>query len=273
MFALGVLSLILIRWNERIGMFFCYSMIATGMIVPGLNTYLYSYSPALLVPQFRSYEAQIKYFRAMYFPTYCHFTPFFIGIVVGYWRQSGKLDLKDVVKRRILAVSFYWLFLIMAFLPGLWNSFGMPLEPVMATLYSLLHRFLWTIGLLGAILMAQEFKIFFLPTTARHKDHGNRVQQVEGVEHCETDLNSISNNNVYDVTVSAKESVAPVIRALQMAMVAFKCAARLCFSLYLTHSIFIRYNWFTSRSLFTFSEQANVSNIYMSVTHNCQHNA
>ena len=105
LFALGVLSLLLIRWNERLGLAVCYLLIAIGMLVPGLKTLLYSYSPALLVHQFRSYDAQIQYFREMYFPTYCHFTPFFIGVVVGHWMQSGRLDLTQVGKRRLLTFS------------------------------------------------------------------------------------------------------------------------------------------------------------------------
>jgi hypothetical protein len=168
-------------------------------------------------------------------------------------------------KRRVMALFLWTWIVLIFFMPAYWNTFGMPLEPVMATLYSSLHRFMFSIGLLASILIAREVKLFFLPSSSPDKEISVKQDTEEENERETADLNRniIENNKtVQHVTLVDAEQVqrdAPMRQALQMAMAAFKCAARLCFSLYLTHSIFIRYNWFTSRSLFTFSEQARVS--------------
>src|SRR5205814_9055725 len=83
LFVMGVFALALLQLHQKLGVLFCSLMILAGMIIPGIKTWVYGFSPAALIRD-HFFENANAFFNTMYFPTHCHFTPFFLGILIGY---------------------------------------------------------------------------------------------------------------------------------------------------------------------------------------------
>jgi hypothetical protein len=214
----------------------------TGMAIPAIKSYAFGYDPAFLVSQ-TSITPFIEFASNMYFPTYCHLTPYFIGLLVAYLMETKQVALEDVKGYRKTALLFYFGFVGVFYFPGVWNSFQVPVTPFVAGLYSLLHRLIFTLGFLSFVFHSKDLYLWYL-----------RLFERKQVKNIATD----ANDNQLEVDQVVKQKTI-ISQAIRLSRLSFKTFSKLYFSLYLVHSIFVRYDWFTSRSLITFKVYPNVS--------------
>lgn len=128
----------------------------------------------------------------------------------------------------------------MLFAPSYWNYFKFELEPISTSIYSALHRVLWTPGFLASIMFSKDIydRLF------KSKENGQRSER--------------SNNNQADnQIVQSPVYISPQFH--QLLNIVFKSVGKLYFSLYLVHSALIRYDWFNSRELRSFTVFSAVS--------------
>lgn len=125
------------------------------------------------------------------------------------------------------------------FFPAYWNYFKFELEPISTSIYSALHRVLWTPGFLASIMFTKDI-------------YGMIFKK-------QTHVSESSNNNQTDDgrVRTSKLMMSPQIG--QLMNIAFKCIGKLHFALYLIHSAFIRFDWYTSREMRSFHPFSNVS--------------
>lgn len=247
LFILGVISLIALKMSDTCGKILCFLMILIGMVIPGYKSYFWGYDPAFLATHTTT-ESLSNFTSSMYFPTYCHFTPFFMGLLAAYCVQTNQVSIDQLKKYRKTCAIFYLGFLVVGHFPAVWNTLHIPVDHVTAGLYSLLHRFVYTLGLMSLTLFSGDFYIWTLKLVERQMSWNHRSS------------NNKENNNSTDATVSGTEKKVSVFaHTMKMSRYAYRCSVKLNFSLYLVHSIFIRFDWFTSRSLFTFTVIPNVS--------------
>lgn len=293
LFALGIVAIVLLQSYPYLGKLYCILMILTGMVVPAVKS-LYGQAPATTIHQ-PTFDQINTFVREMYFPAYCHLTPFFIGLVTCVAIQKGHLDLNLARRHKVILYLFHLAFVFTLYFPAYWNSFGHPIEPVSSAIYSFIHRLIFTLGLLSSIglgFMFKEWVLSFSKRTGVEKNDVNKVNHINN--NTDGDCN-INNNNDDDEDESDKsnlknkshdlsgkkvngsgkkksllhvspvpneENVAVTLKTSSATMknlrVIFKCMSQLYFSLYLTHSIFIRYHFFSSRSMFIFDPHWNV---------------
>lgn len=130
-------------------------MILAGMVLPGIKAFFFGHPPAFVMG-FKSIDDATRYMSEMYFPTYCHSSPYFIGILVGYYVKTGVLTMTITRTKRVLGTVFYLCMVCLFYAPAYYNYFQFPVEPVSATIYSVFHRTVWTLGFLSAIMFTKE---------------------------------------------------------------------------------------------------------------------
>lgn len=67
-------------------------MVLVGMAIPGIRAW--NGQMPTFVYGFESLENATDYMSEMYFPTYAHASPYFIGILVAYYLKTGLITMK-----------------------------------------------------------------------------------------------------------------------------------------------------------------------------------
>src|SRR5687767_6077754 len=75
-----------VRSFQKTTCFNCSQFIALLIIIRG--------HPPTFILGFQSVNKMTEYMSEMYFPTYAHLSPYFIGILVGYYFKTGALTLR-----------------------------------------------------------------------------------------------------------------------------------------------------------------------------------
>lgn len=247
LFVLGVIALVVLNLHDKLGKFLCFVLMLTGMVIPAYKSYFLGSDPAFLASH-GTFNPVLEYLTDMYLPMYCHLTPFFIGLLVAYMLDNNQMLLQNVKKNCKTAFLFYCGFWSVFYFPGIWNSFAFPVDPVTAGLYSLLHRFIWTLGFLSVVLFSKDLYFWFVGLFEKRKKTSTRMK--------DDNDNQVPNQVDFN---EKKDKTSILGKAIAFSRLSFKTASKLYFSLYLVHSIFIRYDWFTARSPQTFNVFSNVS--------------
>lgn len=268
LFILAIVALILMQAYPFWGKVYCLCMTLIGMILPAVKAYN-GHIPAATIHR-RSFDDINMFIREMYFPAYCHLTPFFIGLLTSISIQEGQLNLDLARKYKKTLLLLFSGLIFSVYFPAYWNTFKYPLEPITSALYSLLHRLIFTLGLLSSIAIGLLLKdwIVSISKNLSHKYTVNVNNNISNTSDIKYSVRSINNNNnrnmIHDKDEETKKSQ-PNVTSLENSSIAmknmrivFKCTSQLYFSLYLTHSNFIRYHFFTSRSMFIFDTQCNI---------------
>ena len=261
LFLLAIVALILLQAYPIWGKVYCLSMTLIGMILPAVKAYN-GHIPAATIHR-RSFDDINMFIREMYFPAYCHLTPFFIGLISSIAIQEGQLNLDLARKcKKTLALLFSG-FIVSVYFPAYWNTFKQPLEPITSAVYSLLHRLIFTLGLLSAIAIGLLLKEWIV-SLSKNLSRKHTVNVNNNISNASDTHYSLQNNtNIMQCEDEEKKkrnfaSLKSSSIAMKNMRIVFKCTSQLYFSLYLTHSIFIRYHFFTSRTMFIFDTQCNI---------------
>jgi len=247
LFVLGILTLSIMKLHEKLGILLGFIFILIGMVVPGYQAFFYGYDPAILATH-TDPSVGATFIVKMYLPAHNHLTFYFMGLLVAYGLQTGKITEQGIKKYRKTLLFFLFGMLVDVYFPGYWNTFDFPVDPISAGLYSLLNRFIFIMGFLALFFCSKDFYVGILIAL--------------GISRRKTEDNNGTNNN----NGNAVKKEPPTSKALKLISKVFKRSAKLYFSLYLIHPVMLRYDWFTSRSLFNFDSYTNVS-LFVSKNH------
>ncbi|KAI1293664.1 hypothetical protein HDE_06431 [Halotydeus destructor] len=255
LFALGAIAIFLIQLNKNAGLVFCYLMIFAGMLIPGAKAYLYNYAPFFIIG-----EGDIKnantYLSEMYFPTYCHSSSYFIGLLVAYYYKTGAIDLNMTWAKRLSCYMLYPCFVIVTFGPAYWNTFNFPQENVTSAIFAVTHRVLYILGFIAGLLLMNDTYDFVMYVKCASKANNNKNS------HLENAIAYAMGSRLQPVVSSSVPSEKKESQALTAKPVAsmslMKVISKLYFSLYIIHGSYIRYDWYTARQVREFTLLSNV---------------
>lgn len=258
LFIVAIVALILWQAYPSLGKLYCLSMTLIGMVVPAVKAYN-GHIPAATIHR-RSFEDINMFIREMYFPAYCHLTPFFIGIVTSIAIQENQLNVDLARKHKTTLALLFSGFIFTVYFPAYWNTFKQPLEPITSALYSLLHRLIFTLGLLSAIAIGLMLKEWIV-SLSKNLSYKHTVSVNNNITN-NSDSDTLQDTRMMQYEDEETKRKVASLKSSSVAMknmrIVFKCTSQLYFSLYLTHAIFIRYHFFTSRSMFIFDTHCNI---------------
>ncbi|KAI1293663.1 hypothetical protein HDE_06430 [Halotydeus destructor] len=254
LFALGAIAIFLIQLNKNAGLVFCYLMLVAGMVIPGVKAYLYNYAPIFVIG-----EGDIKnantYLSEMYFPTYCHSSSYFIGILVAYYYKTGVFDLTMTWAKRLPCYVLYQCFILVTFSPAYWNTFNFPLENLTSAIFSVTHRVLYTFGFLAGLWLIKDTYDFIMYVKCASTANNNKNSHIENALAFAmgSRLDPVVNGSVPSEKKESQAVVAKPVGGMSL----MKIISKLYFSLYIVHGSYIRYDWYTARQVREFSVWSN----------------
>ena len=278
LFLVGVFSLFLFRIKDGAGVIFSYTMILIGMFLPASKAYFDGHSPTILFAD-HDFEAMNTFTSVMYLPTTNHLSPYFIGILVAYYYKKGSFDMRVTIGKRIIGTIFFSFYTAIFYAPGYWNTYKNEVEPITAAIYVAFHRVLWTLGFLSSIMFMKDTNDMVFRRRNPNQNSPNsessktRIPTSES-SNFQTPKNNNSENNNFENEKVTKSSEStnqfPTLvndsngytlsrEFVQMCTMIFITSSKLYFSLYLIHPLFIKYDWFSRRSMAEFTPFANVS--------------
>uniref|UniRef100_T1K018 Nose resistant-to-fluoxetine protein N-terminal domain-containing protein n=1 Tax=Tetranychus urticae TaxID=32264 RepID=T1K018_TETUR len=222
LFLIGLAVMAILRFNRAIGVSLMYFLVILGMMLTGLTAYFENHIPAIILAN-KDWWGFLDFIDYSYLPTTPHLTPYFMGILVGYYFKNDSKLLNKTIEK-ILWLFCPIVFIVITFMPALWNTFKWePQKYYSAAIYLTFYRFLWTFAFAWGISILTKYVIKVVKF----------MKEASGMSKYPTG-NPASSPSSFHVT------------SLILGV------ARMYFSIYLVHSIYVRWYWTSSRQLFVY---------------------
>ncbi|XP_074598960.1 nose resistant to fluoxetine protein 6-like isoform X2 [Brevipalpus obovatus] len=221
LFILAVVVIGILNSHKKTGILLIYTIIATGMIFTGWVAFNESHVPAIILAN--KDWGFLDFIDYSYLPTTPHMTPYFMGILVAYYERN-KIRVLSKTTRKLLWVVCPVVFAAVTFMPSLWNTFKLnPDSYYSAVIYLTFYRFFWTAAFAWGLLVLVKFVLKMV----------KKLQKIQ----------------IASQPSLTQPEGQPVIQIVSFLL----GVARLHFSLYLVHALYVRWFWSVSRGLLPYS--------------------